>query len=223
MSAEETPSMGAMPQPEPYATPQNAPAVPEPADVVHVAGTLHAADLQANLAAVGTATAQTLSATGSAVGVASVEGDATVTASMVALLRAKGSATVQQSYASALIVGGDMEIHQAGAPIIVGKKIDINQGGGGVLVTGEANVRNGFVGVVLSPKTTVSEDSRVLISTRAALIIAGALLGGFGLVAVVMALGVRRVMSWRPQINVPQMPDFSAIAKRVEQYRRHAA
>ncbi|MEI7815069.1 MAG: hypothetical protein WCJ13_09790, partial [Coriobacteriia bacterium] len=84
---------------------------------------------------------------------------------------------------------------------------------------GESAVTNGFVGVLLTPQANIAEDSRVLIGTKAALIIAAALLGGFGLVAVVMALGVRRVMSWRPQINVPQLPSIAEIQERFARVR----
>ena len=170
-------------------------------------------DVQANLSAMGTVSAGSLSATGSAIGAASVDGDAEITASMVPVLYARGETTFQQSYASAVIVGGaDMKLHQAAAPLIVGKTMGLSQSGAGVLVTGEADVKNSWVGIVLSPKTTVSDDSHVIVSTKAALIIAAALFGGFGLVALVMALGVRRVMRWRPSISMPSMPSMPSLA-----------
>ena len=179
-------------------------------------------DVQANLSAMATVSAGSLSATGSAIGAASVDGDATITASMVPLLLARCETTFQQSYASAVIVGGgaDMKVHQAAAPLIVGKTMDLTQSGGGVLVTGEANVKQSWVGIVLSPKTTVSEDSRVIVSTKAALIIAAALLGGFGLVAVVMTIGVRRMMRWRPSISMPSMPSLPALPHLAELQER---
>ena len=181
-------------------------------------------DVQANLSAMGTVSAGSLSATGSAIGAASVDGDATVTASMVPVLLARGETTFQQSYASAVIVGGgaDMKLHQSCAPLIVGKTMELTQSGGGVLVAGEADVKGGWVGIVLSPKTIVSDDSHVIVSTRAALIIAAALLGGFGLVAIVMALGVRRVMRWRPisMPSMPSMPSFPSIPHLAELQER---
>jgi hypothetical protein len=112
-----------------------------------------------------------------------------------------------------------MDITQAGAPLIIGKQLNVEQGGALVMLTGESTVTNGFVGVLLSPKATISEESRVLISTKAALIIAAALLGGFGLVALVMVLGVRRVMTWRPQITVPQLPSVAEIQERLQRLR----
>lgn len=179
----------------------------------HVAGQLEGASVQASLSAVGTAHADEFEAVGSAVGFVSAGGDATITASFSPIVHAKGDIHVRQAYTSAVIAGGDMKISQSAAPIIVGKQLSVQQGGGCVLLAGEAQVSNGFVGVLLTPKAEISDDSRVLLSTRAALIIAAALFGGFALVAVVMALGVRRAMSWRPNIHVPAVPDFHAIAE----------
>jgi len=166
-------------------------------------------DVQANLSAIASLDAGSLSATGSAIGAASIDGDATITASMMPAAIVRGNATIQQSYVSAAIVGGDTKVHQAVAPLIIGKTMDVSQGGGAVLLSGEANVTKSWVGIVLSPKTTISEDSRVLISTKAALIIAFAVFGGFALVALVGWLGVRRLMRWRPSIALPALPKFT--------------
>ena len=171
--------------------------------------------MQANLSAIATAQTGSLEAVGSAVGFANVSGDATLTASATPIVYAKGNVSIRQSYTSAVLAGGDMDISQAGAPLIVGKKLSVQQGGALVMLSGESAVTNGFVGILLTPQANIAEDSRVLIGTKAALIIAAALLGGFGLVAVVMVLGVRRVMSWRPQINVPQLPTIANLQERL--------
>ena len=202
------------------AAPKPAPAAEPPIVASHVAGTLEATSLQASLSAIANAKTEDFEAVGSAVGFVSAGRDATITASCSPLVYAKGDIHVRQAYTSAVIAGGDMEINQAGAPIIVGKQLSVHHGGGVVMVAGEAQVSHGFVGVLLTPKATVSDDSRVLLSTKAALIIAAALFGGFALVAVVMVLGVRRVMGWRPSISLPEMPDVRAFAER---FRRHDA
>ncbi len=206
---------------------------PEPADqqpesanepprlASHLSGTLEGESVQASLSAIGSVHAQEVEAVGSAVGFVSAGGDATITASYAPIVHSKGNIHVRQSYTSAVIAASDMEISQSLAPIIVGKQLSVQQGGGVVLLAGEAEVKNGFVGVLLSPKATVSDDSKVLLSTKAAIIIAAALFGGFALVAVVMVLGARRVTSWRPNINLPELPDFSAIAQHVRD--RYAA
>jgi hypothetical protein len=175
--------------------------------------------VQANLSAIATAQAGSLESVGSAIGFANVSGDASITASAAPIVYAKGNVSVRQSYTSAVLAGGDMDIAQAGAPLIIGKQLNVEQGGALVMLSGESSVSNGFVGVLLSPKATVSDDSRVLVGTKAALIIAAALLGGFGLVALVMVLGVRRVMTWRPQINVPPLPNIAGIQERIARLR----
>ena len=190
-----------------------------------VAARLEGGDVQANLSAVGSLQAGSLTATGSAIGAASVDGDATVTASFVPALISRGNTTVQQSYASAVIAGGESTtIRQAGAPLIIGKTLDVTQSGGVVLLSGESDIKQSWVGVVLAPKVTISDDSRVLISTKAALIIAFAILGGFGIIAVVAWLGVRRLMSWRPTIRIPGLPDvakrFPGWAKALPEFQR---
>ena len=189
----------------------------------HAAGALSATSLQANLSAVAHATAQDFEAVGSAVGFVTAGGDAVITASATPLVHAKGDIHIRQSYVSGVLAGGDMEISQAGAPVIIGKRISVEQGGGGVLLAGDAEVSNGFVGVLLTPKATISDDSKVLLSTKAALIIAAALFGGFALVAVVMALGVRRVARWRPHIDMPAMPHMPDLARLAEHLRHHDA
>ncbi len=189
----------------------------------HVSGTLEGESLQANLSAIATAQVGSLEAVGSAVGFANVSGDATVTASATPVVYAKGNVSVRQSYASAVLAGGDMEISQAGAPLIIGKRLNVSQGGAVAMAAGEAEVTNGFVGILITPKATIAEESRVLIGTKAALIIAAALLGGFGLVALVMVLGVRRVMTWRPQISVPQLPSLAEVQERIAQIRSRRA
>jgi hypothetical protein len=191
----------------------------QPAIASHIAGSLQSEALQANLSAIASAQVGSLEAVGSAVGFANVAGDATLTASAAPVVYAKGSVSVRQCYTSAVLAGGDMDISQAGAPLIIGKQLGVSQGGALVMLSGESTVTNGFVGILLTPKATIAEESRVLIGTKAALIIAAALLGGFGLVALIMVLGVRRVMSWRPQISVPQLPSFADLQERLQRLR----
>lgn len=193
------------------------------ADIVQanlaVVGTVTSETAEANLSAVGVAKTEDLTAVGSAIGVVTAEGDAEVNTSMVPLFVAKGDASFHQAYASAFIAGGTVDVRQGGSPIIVGKQLSVEQGGGLVMLASEAQVSRGFVGLLVSPNATVSDDSRVLLSTKAALIIAAALLGGFGIIAVVMVLGVRRVMQWRPQIHLPSMPSLADIEHRLHAHR----
>jgi F0F1-type ATP synthase membrane subunit c/vacuolar-type H+-ATPase subunit K len=204
----------------------SSPATATPAEVAatepaETASGYHPQDVSVSLSAIGTVSADTFSATGSAIGVASVDGDAAITASLSPAVLTRGTTTVQQSYVSAIIVGGGAEtrVHQAATPLIIGKSVDMTQSGTCALVTGEADVKRSWVGVVISPKTTVSDDSRVMVSTTAALIIGAAVLGGLGLVAAAIVFGVRaaarrHAAAMRPSLSLPHlrhMPDFSAI------------
>jgi len=183
-------------------------------------GAVTAESAEANLSAVGVTKTDDLTVVGSAIALATVEGDAEVNTSMVPLLIAKGDARFHQAYASAFIAGGSVDVRQGGSPIIVGKELSVEQGGGVVMLASEAQVGHSVVGLLVSPNATISDDSRVLLSTKAALIIAAALLGGFGIVAIAMLLGVRRVMQWRPQINLPSLPKFADIEERLHALRR---
>ena len=82
-----------------------------------------------------------------------------------------------------------------------------------MLVTGEADVKHSWVGIVIAPKATVSEDSRVIISTKAALIIAAAVLGGFGLVALAFALGMRRVVRRGATLPLPSLQTLQSVQR----------
>lgn len=191
----------------------------------HVAARVEASTLRANLSAIASAQAQDFESTASAVGLAQVAGDAHVTASYVGIMYAKQGGTFQQGYASAVILGGDTTVRQAGAPLIVGRSMNIEQGGGMVLVGSDVKVNRGVVGIVVSGSTEISDDSKVLIGTKAAIIIAAALLGGFALVAVVMVLGAKRVSEWRPNINLPQLsqlPKWEELQEKLHQLRKSA-
>jgi hypothetical protein len=189
----------------------------------------HDNDACTTLSAIGSVHADAFAATGSLVGVANVERNAHITASITPAVLSRGTTMVQQSYASAVIVGGGAEtrIHQAAAPIIVGKTTEMVQSGACAVVTGEANVHRSWVGMVVSPKATISDDSRVLISPGAALIIGLALITGIGVVAVVAVLLARRAYEQRraafmarlphlPDLSALHLPDLSAMAERIK-------
>ena len=172
--------------------PDDAPPGEPPVVAPHVSTQLDAPSLQASLSAIGTVHTEQFEAVGSAVGFASVDGDATITASASPIVHAKGDIHVRQAYTSAVVAGGTVDMSQSLAPIIVGKKLSVNQGGG-------------------------------VLSTAGALIIAAALLGGFAIVAAVMVIGARRILSWRPavhmpDVHVPAMPDFAAMAEKIRKY-----
>ena len=172
----------------------------------HLAAHVEAPALKSSFSAIASADVVDLDTTASAVGLAQVSGDAHVTASYVGIMTAKQGGSIQQSYASAVIMGGDTAIRQAGAPLIIGRTMNIEQGGGGVLVGSDVKAKNSVIGVVISGRSEISEDSKVIIGTKAAVIIAAAILGGFAVVAVVMAMGTKRIADWGRGIKKPELP-----------------
>jgi len=187
---------------------------------------LAAEDTQVTLSGACTVHAQSLSASGSAIGVASVDGDTTITASLAPIVVSRGNTMVRQSYTSGVIVGGGANtmMHQSFAPLIIGKTMDVTQSGGCVLASSEASIKQSWIGMVVAPNVTVSEDSRVLLSTRAALIVAAALLGGMGLIALAIGLASSNARRRRPTFarslpSLPSLPDLSPIAEKLKGLR----
>jgi hypothetical protein len=164
--------------------------------------------LDASMSAIASARTTTLSATGSAVGFATVEGDAETRLSWVGVVAAKGTASVHQSYASAVIAGSEVGVSQGGAPLVIGRTVTFDQGGSVVALATEANVRRGFIGVLLAGRADLADDTKVLMTGRALLVIAAVLLGGFGLVALAALYGANRLSHWRPDISLPELPDW---------------
>jgi len=161
-------------------------------------GTAQADTFSAALSAIATAKTGSLEATGSAVLLTQADGDVNISLSAAPIVSAKGNATFRQAYASAFISGGDVSISQGGAPFIIGREIAIESGGAGAIVAGEVSVRRGWIGMLIARNSEVSEDSKVLLDTKGAMILAAALLGGFGIIAVALYLGAKRVSTWRP-------------------------
>lgn len=156
-----------------------------------------------SLSAIASAKTVSLDASGSAVGLATVDGDATASLSAIGIMAAKGNATMRQSYASAFVAGDELSLSQSAAAMAGARTISFERSAAVASVAAETSVRGGFVGLVISGRTDISEDAKVLLTGRAVLIIALALLGGFGLVALALAYGAQRVSAWRPSISLP--------------------
>ena len=133
------------------------------------------------------------------IGSATIDGDASIGASAVGMLSA-GSVGIHQGGAMVMVVGGDASIDQGGAQVIVARSAGIEQGGVGVLVAGEADLARSWVGIMAARNATLSDDSRVIIDTKAALIIGGLLFGGFGIVALAVLLAGRRIAMRLPHL-----------------------
>lgn len=166
-----------------------------------VVGSANAESISATGCAIATARASSLGATGSAVGLVQTDGDATVSLSAVPLIVARGDAEFRQAYASAFIAGGSVAVSQGGSPLIMGKQVTVDSGGAVAMVASDASVSNGWIGVLLAKNADLSDDTRVVFTTRATLILAAAVLGGFGLVALAMVWGTHRLSQWKPDLR----------------------
>jgi hypothetical protein len=157
----------------------------EECDVVEVVA------MQASMTAIGSVSAEEFDASQCAIGSASIDGDASVGASAIGMLSAN-SVGLHQGYASLMVVDGDVSVDQGGAQVIVARTVGIEQCGVGTLVAGEANVAHSWVGLMAARNATLSDDSRVIVDARTAIIIGAGLLGGLAAVAVAIFLGSRR-------------------------------
>jgi hypothetical protein len=195
-------------------------------------------ELHANMTAIGSAEAATLVASQSALGNVSVEGDAEVSASAVGGLSTIGSAAVRQSIVGAIMSDGEASLSQGMAPLIMAKRVDMSTSGACVVAADDVSVTKSWIGLMAARNATLSEDSRVVIDWRAALIIGALLMGGFAIVAVGVFLAGRRIADALgratdklPDLhNLPHMPDLShlqadlpAIIARIAKMRRAAA
>jgi hypothetical protein len=98
---------------------------------------------------------------------------------------------------------------QAASALAVARTVTFEQSGAMVSISGSAEVKRGFIGVLLAPKADIADDTRILISGRGLLVLAVAVLSGFGLVALALAYGAERFSSWRPNISLPELPSWA--------------
>ena len=132
--------------------------------------------------------------------------DASVERSLVGLVKAR-DVHLHQAAAGPIAAGGNLSILQGGCgPVIANGAVTIRQGGcGPMIANGDVSIEQGgtqsiiaaggatlgdhaYVGLVLSPKVTVEEGAKVLMSTPQALAFGAAA----GLVFAVLSRFVRR-------------------------------
>jgi hypothetical protein len=93
----------------------------------------------------------------------------TVTASNSAVMNLSGALTVR--------AGDDIVVTAGGAGVMIaGGDLHMEGGAGGVIAAKEAHVESGFVGLLLARRASMGEQTRVLITTRQAVLI-GVLIG----------------------------------------------
>ena len=166
----------------------------------HLVDRARAEAMRANMSAIGTADVGDLHTTGTAVGVATVGHDVDFTTSAAGLVSAQGDVTVHQAVSWGVFSKGDVSVSQGGSVVVVARDYRAESGAACAVVATEASVSKSWVGFLLTPKATVSDDSKVLIGTTAALIIGGAILLGFGVLAVAGVRTAKAAMAWRPKL-----------------------
>jgi hypothetical protein len=174
--------------------------VKDPEAVPHFADRAKAEAMRANMSAIVTADVGDLQTTGSAIGVATVGHDLDMTTSAAGLLSVQGDAAIHQAGSWGVFAKGDVSVSQGGSAVVVARDYKVESGAACAVVATEATVSRGWIGFLLAPKATVSDDSRVFIGTTAALIIGGAILLGFGVLAVAGVRTAREAMAWRPKL-----------------------
>ena len=127
-------------------------------------------------------------------------GQVNVTTSLAGFVNAQGDANVHQSATSVVLAQGNADVDQSAVCALVTRTMTGERVYTAAAVSGEMSVSRSWVVVALTPRLSVSEDSKVIIGPVGALIIAAAIFGVFG---VVMGLGyyaARRAMQWRPRV-----------------------
>ncbi|MDO8963424.1 MAG: hypothetical protein Q7W30_02915 [Coriobacteriia bacterium] len=169
--------------------------------------------MEAHMTAIAAVDTNEFSANQSAVATASVEGDAYLNTSAVGMMTTD-SATVRQSLAGAISSETDVMVTQSAVPLIIAKKVDLDSSASCMVVATEATAARSWVGLLAARNATLSEDSRVIIDWKAALILGACLLGGFGIIAVGVFFGARRIAGAISDLGdrIPKLPDLSGLA-----------
>jgi hypothetical protein len=168
------------------------------------------ATLQTSMTALGAVDAGALNATQSAIGSATVQGDAELSASAVGVLSVKGDASLRMGTAATVMAEGDASLSQGAAAVVVAGNVSMERSLTGAILANRADVRQGNVVLLLSRETTLSEGSRVLFDWKASLILAGVALALTGMAGVLGFLLVRRGVGAARRFtdSLPHLPEF---------------
>lgn len=134
------------------------------------------------------------------VGTVASEHDIELSTSCAGVVSAQGDASVSQSGAGAIVAHGDVRTHQTGVAALLASAVEGDHLYSGVAVASDISVSRSWVGIALAPKMQVSDDSRIIVGPIAALILAAAILGVFGIVAALGVIATKRALAWRPKV-----------------------
>lgn len=173
------------------------------------AGSGHSVDteaLDASLSAIASAHTGSLKASGSAVGLADVSGNAEIGTSAVGIMTTQGDGTVKQSYLQAFVAGERVDMQQSASAAVIARTITFDRSASLISLSGDAEVRSGTVGILLSGRSSISENARVIVTGRTLAVLALVLFGGLGLIAVAVYFGAQEIASKLPELKLPQLP-----------------
>jgi hypothetical protein len=117
--------------------------------------------------------------------------DVHLTRSAAGLVAAGGNLSILNGGCGPVLTGGDVTIRNGGCgPVLTGGDVSIQNGGTqAILAAGGATIaRNAFVGVVASPKVTIEDGGRVLLTSPVSIAVGA----GLGFVVALLVRLTRR-------------------------------
>lgn len=168
--------------------------------------------LQTSMTAIASAETGELDAAQSAIANLTTHGDANVSTSVIGLLNGV-TTNVKQSLAGAVVADANASVSQSVTPAIVARHVETTGSASAVTVAEDVTATKSWIGLMAARNATLSEDSRVIIDWKGAIILGLFLLGGFGIVAVVAWFASRRVVGALADVRDNlRLPDLSALA-----------
>jgi hypothetical protein len=166
----------------------------------HIVDRAKADAMRANMSAIATADVGDLQTAGTLMGVTTVGNDAEIATSATGLMSVQGDVNAHQAVSWGVICKGDVKVDQGASMVTIAHDYKLESGLSGTVIATEATISRGWVGFLLAPRATISDDSRVLIATPGALIIGGAILVGFALLAMAGVRTARNAIMYRPKL-----------------------
>lgn len=148
----------------------------------------------------------------SAVGLVNAAGSADVAQSCLGGVLAGGDIEMSRSFSCDVVAKGDVSVDQGGTLLTVaGGNVGIDRGLGLVTVSRTAELSHSNVGFLVSGRTSLSEDSKVMMDAKAAAVF-GAVFGGVMIVAfgALFGWGWWALKRYRPHLEMPHF-DMSHI------------
>lgn len=177
-------------------------------ELLDESGTIEVDLLQASMTAIASADTGELDASKSAIASLTAHGDTYVSTSAIGMLDGV-NVEMHQSMAGAVIADANASVHSSAAPVVIARNVDLVSSGSAVTVASEVTAAGSWIGLMAARNATLSEDSRVILDWKGALIIGLCLMGGFGLLALAVWFAARRVigalLDLRDNLHIPDL------------------